>query len=264
MTKYDHYKTIAFNLKDRILTVILNRPEKLNVFTEEMEQELTQFLVDGAFDKEFDIVVLTGAGRAFSAGGDVEGWMRSNVEDPSRVNTGLSKRVVFAMLDFPKPVIAKLNGHAVGLGATVALYCDVIFASDKAKIGDPHVTMGLSAGDGGAIIWPQLIGYARAREYLMTGELISAPRAVEIGLVNYSLPLEELDAAVDAFVQKLAKGAMRAICATKQTVNLGLKHLASAVMDASIAYEALTVYSRDHSEAVHAFIEKRKPTFTGR
>lgn len=264
MTNYDHYKTIAFSLQGRILTATLNRPEKLNVFTEEMERELTQFLTDGAIDKSFDIVILTGAGRAFSAGGDVEGWMKLNVEDPSRVDTVLAKRVVFAMLDFPKPIIAKLNGHAIGLGATVALYCDVIFAAENAKIGDPHVLMGLSAGDGGAIIWPQLIGYARAREYLMTGELIPAPKAAEMGLINYSLPREEIDAAVDAFANKLAKGALRAISATKQTVNLGLKQIATAVMDASIAYEANTVYSRDHAEAVAAFLEKRPPVFTGK
>src|SRR5579862_7024090 len=134
MTRYEHYRTMTFSLKERILTATLNRPEKLNIFTEEMEREVTQFLVDGAFDKDFDIVILTGAGRAFSAGGDVENWMALNVEDPSRVDTGLSKRVVFAMLDLRKPIIAKVNGHAVGLGATLALYCDVIFASNKAKI----------------------------------------------------------------------------------------------------------------------------------
>jgi enoyl-CoA hydratase len=153
MKRYEHYKTMAFSLRERILTVTLNRPEKLNIFDAEMEREVTQFLVDGALDKDFDIVILTGAGRAFSAGGDVAGWMQKNVEDPSIVDTVMVKRVVFAMLDFPKPIIAKLNGHAIGLGATVALYCDVIFASDKALIGDPHVLMGLSAGDGGAIIW---------------------------------------------------------------------------------------------------------------
>lgn len=264
MSKYEHYQTMKFSLRERILTATLNRPEKLNIFTEEMEREVTQFLVDGALDQDFDIVILTGAGRAFSAGGDVENWMTKNVEDPGRVDTVLSKRVVFAMLDFPKPIIAKVNGHAVGLGATVALYCDVIFASDKAKIGDPHVLMGLSAGDGGAIIWPQLIGYARAREYLMTGELIPAPTAAAIGLINYSLPPDELDAAVDAFAQKLSKGALRAISATKQTVNLGLKQVATAVMDASIAYEKLTVYSQDHAEAVKAFLEKRPAKFIGK
>jgi enoyl-CoA hydratase len=264
MKKFAHYKTMAFNVEDRILTAMFNRPDKLNVFTEEMEAELAQFLHDGAFDPDFDIVVLTGAGRAFSAGGDIDNWMTANIKDPGRVNTDLSKRVVFSLLDFPKPLIAKVNGHAVGLGCTVALYCDVIFASEKAKFADPHVRMGLSAGDGGAIIWPQLIGYARAREYLMTGEFVPAPRAAALGLINYSLPLEELDAAVDAFAKKLSKGALKAISATKRTVNLGLKQIASAVMDASIAYEHQTVYTRDHAEAVNAFLEKRDPVFTGK
>jgi enoyl-CoA hydratase len=264
MQRYAHYETLKFDLADRILTVTLNRPDVLNAFTEQMEEEVTQFLHDGALDTDFDVVIFTGAGRAFSAGGDIENWMVKNVENPGRVRTVLSKRVVFGMLDFPKPVIAKVNGHAIGLGCTLALYCDVIFASDRAKLADPHVRVGLSAGDGGAIIWPQLIGYARAREYLMTGELIPAPKAEQIGLINYSLPLEELDAAVDAFARKIQKGALVAISATKKTVNLGLKQVATAVMDASIAYEHLTVYSQDHAEAVKAFLEKRDPVFTGK
>lgn len=263
-TNYSHYKTMLFSIKDRVMTAKFNNPEKLNAFSEEMEYELSQFLIDGAMDKNFDIVVLTGEGTAFSAGGDVENWMTKNVEDPGRVNTDLCKRLIFALLDFPKPLIAKVNGHAIGLGATAALYCDVVFASEKAKIADPHVLMGLSAGDGGAIIWPQLIGYARAREYLMTGTFVPATRAAEIGLINYALPAEELDAAVDAFVEKLKNGALLAITATKRTINLGLKQIATAVMDASIAYEKITVYSQDHAEAVNAFLEKRKPKFTGR
>jgi enoyl-CoA hydratase len=177
MTKHDHYKTLAFELNDRIMTVYFNRPEKLNVFTAEMEREVCQFLHDGAIDKEFDVVILTGNGRAFSAGGDIEEWMLPNIQDPGSAEPILPKRTVFAMLDFPKPIIAKLNGHAVGLGATIALYCDVIFAAEHANIADPHVRVGLSAGDGGAIIWPQLIGYAKAREYLMTGEFVLAPKA---------------------------------------------------------------------------------------
>jgi enoyl-CoA hydratase len=263
-TKYDHCETLAFELNDRIMTVFLNRPDKLNVFTAKMEQEICQFLHDGAIDKDFDVVILTGRGKAFSAGGDIEGWMLPNIQNPGEVEPILPKRTVFSLLDFPKPIIAKLNGHAIGLGATIALYCDVIFAADHARIADPHVKVGLSAGDGGAIIWPQLIGYAKAREYLMTGEFIPAPRALEIGLINYCLPAEELDAAVDAFAQKLLRGAMKAIVATKMTVNLGLKQIATAVMDASIAYEILTVQSEDHAEAVHAFLEKRDPVFKGR
>jgi enoyl-CoA hydratase len=263
-TKYDHYQSLAFELKDRIMTVYLNRPHKLNVFTAEMEREVCQFLHDGATDKDFDVVILTGKGKAFSAGGDIEEWMLPNIQAPNDCEPTLPKRTVFALLDFPKPILAKLNGHAVGLGATIALYCDVIFAADHAKIADPHVKVGLSAGDGGAIIWPQLIGYAKAREYLMTGEFIPAPKALEIGLINYCLPAEELDAAVDAFARKLLKGAMKAIVATKLTVNLGLKQIATAVMDASIAYELLTVHSEDHAEAVHAFLDKRDPVFKGK
>ena len=264
MTKYDHYKTLAFELNDRIMTVYFNRPEKLNVFTAEMEREVCQFLHDGAIDKDFDVVILTGKGRAFSAGGDIEEWMLPNVQDPGSAEPILPKRTVFALLDFPKPILAKLNGHAIGLGATIALYCDVIFAAEHANIADPHVRVGLSAGDGGAIIWPQLIGYAKAREYLMTGEFVPAPKAEEIGLINYCLPADELDAAVDAFARKLLKGAMKAIVATKMTVNLSLRQIATAVMDASIGYELLTVHSRDHAEAVHAFIEKREPNFIGK
>ena len=264
MTKYDHYKTLAFELNDRIMTVYFNRPEKLNVFTAEMEREVCQFLHDGAIDKDFDVVILTGKGRAFSAGGDIEEWMLPNVQDPGSCEPILPKRTIFALLDFPKPIIAKLNGHAIGLGATIALYCDVIFAAEHANIADPHVRVGLSAGDGGAIIWPQLIGYAKAREYLMTGEFVPAPKAEQIGLINYCLPADELDAAVDAFARKLLKGAMKAIVATKMTINLSLRQIATAVMDASIGYELLTVHSRDHAEAVHAFIEKREPNFIGK
>lgn len=262
-TKYDHFKTMKFSLENRVITATLNNPDKLNVFTEEMEFELSQFLVDGSFDKDFDIAVLTGAGRAFSAGGDIENWMKRNVEDPRRVDHALSKRLIFALLDFTKPLIAKVNGACIGLGCTTALFCDVIFASERAKFADPHVKVGLSAGDGGAIIWPQLIGYARAREFLMTGAMIPAQRAAEMGLINYCVPPEELDPRVDAFVRELQQGALVAISATKKTVNLGLKQIASAVMDASIAYETLTVATADHAEAVNAFLEKREPKFTG-
>ena len=263
-TKYDHYKYLAFEHQGRVMTVYLNRPEKLNVFVQAMELEVCQFLHDSALDKDFDVVVLTGKGRVFSAGGDIEGWMIPNVQDPNNVPPVPTKRTVFALLDYPKPIIAKLNGHAMGLGATIALFCDVIFAAEHAKIADPHVKVGLSAGDGGAIIWPQLIGFAKAREYLMTGEAIPAPKAEQIGLINYCVPADELDAKVDEFVQRLLKGAMKAIVATKMTVNLGLRLVANAVMDASVAYELLTLHSPDHAEGVHAFLEKRDPVFTGK
>ncbi|MET0179739.1 MAG: enoyl-CoA hydratase-related protein, partial [Novosphingobium sp.] len=175
-----------------------------------------------------------------------------------------AKRIVFALLDIEKPVVCRMNGHAVGLGASIALLCDVIFAADTAKIGDPHVGIGLVAGDGGAVVWAQRIGLARAKEYLLTGELLTAARAAELGLVNYALPPAELDAAVDAFCQHLLAGATQAIRWTKVLTNMELKRIAGAVMEAGIAYESLSVRSADHREGIAALKDKRPPAFTGR
>jgi len=160
-------------------------------------------------------------------------------------------------------VIAKVNGAAMGLGATLALFCDVIFAANYAKIADPHVKVGFVAGDGGAVIWPQLIGYARAKQYLLIGDAITGAEAAAIGLVNFALPGEELDAAVDAWARRMAGGARRAIQWTKATINVGLKQIAASVMDAGMAYELLSNQTRDHAEAIAAFRGKRAPDFSG-
>ena len=209
-----------------------------------------------------DIVVLTGAGRAFSAGGDFN-WFQDMIDDP-RVwdkTRQEAKQIVFGLIDCEKPVIAKVNGHAMGLGATIALLSDVIFAAESARFADPHVGVGLVAGDGGAVIWPQLIGYARAKEYLMTGDAISASDAAGMGLINHVVADDQLDATVDAFADRLADGASQAIRYTKVSVNIGLRQLAHSIMDASIAYESMTNSTPDHQEAVSAFQEKRKPVF---
>jgi enoyl-CoA hydratase len=237
----------------------------LNAVDEQMHRDLVDVLAFVAGDEGSDVIVLTGAGRAFSAGGDLA-YMAENLRRPERFDADVqrAKRIVYALLDLEKPVVCKLNGHAVGLGATLALLCDVIFAADSAKIGDPHVSVGLVAGDGGAFLWPQRIGYARAKEYLLTGELIPAAKAEQLGLINYSLPLAELDGAVDAFCQRLLNGASDAIRWTKVAINLELKRIAHATMDAGIAYEAVTLRSADHREAVEALQNKRPPVFKRR
>lgn len=265
MGDYSGYKDIEVSITDRVATLTLSRPEKLNAVDARLHTELSRIFVDVDADPEIDIVVLTGAGRAFSAGGDIA-WMQEAIDRPEEfeVTAREAKQIVFSLLDCEKPVIAKVNGHATGLGATIALFCDVIFAAETAKIGDPHVSVGFVAGDGGAVIWPQLIGYARAKEYLMTGDLMPATRAAEIGLINHAVPAAELDARVDAFVRRLSGGALKAIRWTKVSVNIGLKQLAHSVMDTSIAYEALSNRTSDHAEAVAAFREGRKPVFTGR
>jgi enoyl-CoA hydratase len=258
------YQTIGFARRGRILTIILDDPSRLNAVSDRMHGELGEVFLDAAKDPESDVVVLTGAGRAFSAGGDIS-RMQEVVDNPALFLAGVStaKQIVFSLLDLEKPLVAKIKGHAVGLGATLALFCDVTFMADSAKIGDPHVAIGLVAGDGGAVIWPQLIGFARAKEFLMTGALLDAAKAEAIGLINHCVPAAELDRAVDAFCDKLAAGAMQAIRWTKTTMNVELKRIAHAVMDTGMAYEALSVQSRDHAEAVAAFAEKRPPKFTG-
>ena len=262
MKGYGGYTTMTFARERRVLTVTLNRPDVLNAVNAAMHAEMARLFYDIAADGETDIVVLTGAGRAFCAGGDID-WLQAAIDDPTIFN-GIAveaKQIVFGLLDLEKPVICRLNGDAVGLGATVALFCDIIIAVDDARIGDLHVNIGLSAGDGGAIIWPQLIGYPRAKEFLMTGRLIDGAEAASMGLVNEAVPLDELDARTDRMVGKLERGATQAIRLTKVSINVGLKQLAHAMMDASIAYETLTNVSADHREGLAAFRERRKPTF---
>jgi len=256
------YRALLLTRTGRRLTITLNRPDTMNAVDLTLHEELAEVFTYAAADKHSDVVVLTGAGKAFSAGGNLE-HLANNAAHPELFDeeVRLAKRIVFAMLDLDKPLICRMNGHAVGLGATLALFCDVIFAAEKAKIGDPHVGLGLVAGDGGAVIWPQLIGLARAKEFLLSGELLTAERAAAIGLINHCCPMEELDERVDSFCERLLTGATNAIRWTKILLNMDLKRVATSVMEAGIAYEAVAVRSAEHREGVAALQEKRKPDF---
>lgn len=260
---YTRFEQLAVSIDAHgVATVTMNRPEKKNAVGVKMHAELALIFRELERDPAVRVVVLTGAGTAFSAGGDLE-WMQQMIDDPSIFERTIreAKEIVLSMLDCEKPLVAKVNGHAMGLGATLALFCDVIFATTKARIGDPHVGIGLVAADGGAIIWPQLIGYARAKEYLMTGDPLTAEEAARIGLINHAVAAELLDSTVDAFAMRLARGAQKAIRWTKASVNIGLKQLATAILDTGLGYEAVTNLSADHQEAVTAFREGRSPVF---
>ena len=259
------YETLLVRQDGSLLTVTLNRPELRNATNNRMEQELCRVFGDANHDPEVLVVIVTGAGQTFSAGGDFE-YIRDNLKEPSKGWNAArwGKQIVFSMLECSKPIIARINGHAVGFGATLALFCDITIAVDSAKIGDPHVAVGLVAGDGGAVIWPQLIGYARAKEFLFTGEPLMAPDAARIGLINRSVPAAELDEAVNQFARKLASLPPRALQWTKASVNIGLKQLAHSIMDASMAYELVSITTQDHHEAMAALGEKRAPVFPGK
>lgn len=261
---YSRYKAIAFRRDGRVLHATFNRPESQNAFDADLDDELGTLFIDVAADAAANVLVLSGAGKAFSAGGDF-GRMQQAIDDPKLFMESLrrGKSLLFSLLDCPQPVIAKVNGAAIGLGATIALFCDIVIAANHAKIADPHVKVGLTAGDGGAVIWPALLGHARAKQYLLTGDALTGEAAARIGLINQAVPTEDLDRVVDEFAQRIANGATTAIQSTKLSVNLLLKQQLLSVLDASFAYEALSNLTQDHQEAVNAFREKRAPKFTG-
>lgn len=264
MNDYSRYQCLKTEIKERVMTLTFNRPEVLNAVDSKMHTELTQIFPEIQADSQVEVIILTGAGRAFSAGGDIK-WMQDMAE-PGVLENVLweGRKIINDLLALEKPIIAKVNGPAVGLGATLALFCDIIIASERVSFADPHVRVGIVAGDGGAVIWPLLIGVCKAKEYLMTGDSIEAKEAERIGLINRVVPPEKLDETVWELALRLANGPIHAIRWTKVSVNKRLKATANLILDTSLALEGLTFQTEDHREAVQAFVEKRKPQFRGR
>lgn len=258
------YTRFSFERNDRVLTAYIDSDHPVNGVDAAMHDELATVFTDLQRDAGSDIIILSAKGRAFCAGGDMD-WFDEQIEHPGRFRDIAwdAKRIVMSLLEMEKPIICRLNGAAAGLGATIALLCDMIVADETAKIGDPHVKVGLVAGDGGALIWPQLVGYAKAKELLMTGDLLTAAEAKELGLINYAVPAAELDAKVGELVTKLQNNPKWAVRWTKTVTNIPLKALAAQLMDASIGWESVSNYMDDRKEAVAAFKEKRAPKLTG-
>lgn len=176
-----------------------------------------------------------------------------------------ARQIVDHLLECEKPLVSAVNGYAMGLGANVALLCDVVLAGPSAVFADTHVNMGIGAGDGGQLIWPFLIGVNKAKYFLMTGDRLTGKEAEEIGLVNFYVE-EQADLMPRALevADKLAAGAPQAIAASKMAVNAYLRSVSSMVMPICLKYEELTMQTEDHKEAVLAFQEKRAPSFTGK
>ncbi len=258
------YKTISFERKNKVLWCRLSRPETRNLVDDDLHEEFSYLFEDVDRDKDSDVVVLTGMGTSFCPGGDAR-WMEGKLQRPHEFRDILpdTKRIVQKQLSMEKPIICAINGHAAGLGASVALMCDIILAADDVKIGDPHVKMGFVAGDGGPVIWPHLIGMARAKELLLTGDMIDARKAHQMGLINHVHPRHELEAETQRIAENLANGAKWAIRWTKTLLNLPLKQAANNIMDAAVAYEMMSNITKDHAEAVSAFLEKRPAKFSG-
>ena len=259
------YERLLIERHGAVLRVTLNAPARLNAVDFAMESELLRLFEDLRRDEQTRVVVLGGAGRSFSAGGDLNNNLRLQGDLAAiKQEFDLARRFVNTLLEVEQPLIARLHGDAIGLGATLALLCDLAVMADDARIGDPHVRVGLVAGDGGALAWPLLVGYARAKRYLLGGELLGAAEAERIGLVACSVPAAELDATVERWAERFARAPRHALQWTKATLNLGLKAQAAQVLDAGLAYEMVSLQSADHREAIDAFLAKRSPQFSGR
>ncbi len=262
---YENYETIIVSREHKIITVTLNRPEVMNATNKQMHQELERVFPEIGRDPDANVVILTGAGSCFSAGGDIN-VLRDNLDDHPRWSEAMreARQILYNFVDLDRPVICKVNGAATGLGSTLALFSDVIIARDTAKIADTHVNVGLVAGDGGAIIWPALVGHARAKLHLLTGKPITGQQAAEIGLVTEAVPAEALDSRVQAIAEEIAALPTIAVRLTKKSINMDLRRRLDAMIEAQLGYETLSHLSLDHREAVNAFADKRAPIFTGR
>lgn len=262
---YDYVTALTLDRRDNgVLVVTFDNPPT-NSFKGVMHDDLRRVLVDVNEDHRTKVVVITGGGeKAFSAGGDVR-EMKRLLSEPRETLHGFveARRLLEAMLRLEKPLIARVNGHAIGLGATLALFSDLSYAVEGVRIADPHVAVGYAAGDGGALIWPQLIGYMRAREYLLTGDPILSQDAAAMGLINRAVPREQLDEVAYGMADRLAAGASVAINLTKQAINLPLRRQLEGMLDASVWFEAISAFSNDHGEAVDAFLNARTPAFKG-
>ncbi|WP_028226365.1 enoyl-CoA hydratase/isomerase family protein [Paraburkholderia ferrariae] len=264
---YDSYHNLEVTLDGSVATVTLNRPDAYNAIDIALHDELERLWPDLARDERIGAIVLTGAGKAFSAGGDLKGMaQRAGTPENFRRSLGVpaqTRRLWQNMLEVGPPIVAAINGDAMGLGATLALMCDLTVMSESARIADSHVKVGLVAGDGGAVIWPLLVGASCAKEMLMRGRAVNGKEAREMRLVNYAVPADQVLNEAKNIAAELAALPRWAVAWTKLSVNKQIKAQLNDVLDASIAFEMLTLATDDHREAVTAFVEKRRPDFKG-
>lgn len=256
------FETIQLERSDKVLTLRFNRPNKLNAVNSVMHHEILEAFEFGRRDKESNVIVLTGNGRGFCAGGDVGGMAASetgtNVEkDPWDVHSE-GRLIIESLVWIEKPTVAMVNGPAAGLGATLALYCDIVVMGKSATIGDRHVNVGLVAGDGGAVVWPMLVGIHKAKEFLFTGKMLSAMEAEAFGLVNRVVDDDELVSTVNTLCLELSKLPQFALRATKVAINRQLRARTEEVLDLSLALESLSVATEEHRVAASQFVNRNR------
>ncbi len=263
----DRYDHVRLRKEGSILRATITNPSKKNAVNAGVAGDLNRLWREVDADVDVRVVVLAGEGEAFCSGLDLSSLAERDTPGtmPGRSKAsakGIRDRI-WDILDCETPTIAKVRGPAYGMGVNIALACDFVVAADDARFCDSHVKNGITAGDGGVPLFPLLIGFRRAKEMLMLGDPISGKEAAEIGLINTSVPGDELDNTVDELAQKLADGPPLALAWTKLSLNAMLKQLTLGAFETSIAYDLLSLRTDDVREGNEAFFEKRAPKFTG-
>lgn len=258
------FKYIIYEKSEGIATITLNRPEALNAFSKESVKEVLQALEDAKMDEDVHVVILTGAGeKAFSAGADIKTMKGTNALKARELSL-MGGRICSALENFEKPVIAAINGYALGGGLETAMACDIRIASEKARMGQTEIKIGLIPGWGGTQRLTRLIGKTKAKELIYTGKIIDAKTAEQLGLVNMVVPADRFMENVRQFAAELAAKAPVALRVAKALIDKG----ANMSLDAAIALEregfGVVSSTEDLQEGVSAFMEKRKPTFKGK
>lgn len=264
-----NFDTITLNKTDHIATITLNRPDEMNALTTTMLHELIAAVNDVSNDDDVRVVVLAAAGKAFCSGADVsEGGKNSGLSGtPNEMRRNLQETyqsVALGLRRLNKPVIAMVNGAAVGAGCDFAFACDMRVGSPKAKFRNGFVKVGLIPGGGGTWLYTHVMGLGRGLEFLFTGDFLGAEEAERIGVLNRLVPAEELESATMELARKIAKNPPLAVQMSKMMAYRALDTDLETALETSAAYQALALSSEDHREGVNAFMEKREARFKGK
>lgn len=256
---------VVYEVSDNIATITLNRPKARNAFSPEMIRQWPEYLRKAREDDSVRVIVLTGKGDTFCSGGDIKDMADGKLKSWDMKNflwQGVH-RIVLAMEDLDKPVIAAINGAAMGAGLDMALMCDLRICSNQAKLAESYIMMGLVPGDGGAYFLPRIVGMPRAMELLLTGDAVTAEDALEMGLVNRVVKHDSLMEETLRFANRIASKPPLAVRMMKRAVHQSLTSSLRSHLDYISSQISLLSQTRDHQEAARAFLEKRKPVFVG-
>ncbi|MDX2545182.1 enoyl-CoA hydratase/isomerase family protein [Streptomyces sp. WI04-05B] len=252
---------------NQVSWITLNRPETLNAITSDQRERLIQLFSEASADPAVRAVVLTATGKGFCTGADLRGGGQPQGEriagDVARLIRQGAQRLISAVLDCEKPVIAAVNGTAAGLGAHLALACDLVLAAEQARFIEVFVRRGLVPDGGGAYLLPRLIGPRRAKELMFFGDALTAPDAERLGLVNRVVPAEDLHKTAREWAERLATGPTRALALTKQLINASLDSDRATAFAAEATAQEINMTTADAREGVASFVERRTPHYTG-